>query len=139
MGGTSWVRLAVLLVGGFAVTVGAQQPQELNAWTERRLQTVPRGLSPNAIAWDSWISVTSDLSTVVYAVRFRSGDFWRESVVIGDVRGPEYNYASRAVVSPDGRHVAYIAVIESGNNLPAFLVVDKTRVQIQYKDRRLGP
>jgi hypothetical protein len=43
------------------------------------------------------------------------------------------------VVSRDGRHIAYIAVVHSGDNLPAFLVVDKARLQIQYKGRHLGP
>ena len=137
-----WIPSAlsvVLPVGCLAVTVGAQQTHQSNVWTEHVLKSVPRGLSPTVMAWDSWLSFTPDLSTLVYAVRFRSGGGWRESIMIGDNRQLEYNYASRPVVSPDGRHVAYIAVVESGDNLPAFLVVDTSRLQIQDKDHLLGP
>ena len=129
----SGLRRAALVGACSAAFVAATQAQDSGTWTEHLLANVPRELSPNTLAWDSWISLTPDLSSVAYAVRFRSGDFWRESVVIRGRRQPEYNYASRAVISPDGRHVAYIAVVESGDSSPAFLVVDEARVQIQYR------
>lgn len=71
------------LIGAFsAAVVAATQAQDSGPWTEHLLANVPRELSPNTLAWDSWISFTPDLSAVAYAARFRSGDFWRESVVI---------------------------------------------------------
>jgi hypothetical protein len=63
----------------------------------------------------------------------------REAIVSDGQRGPEFLYASRPVLSPDGKQLAYLAVPPADGELPAFLVLGSTRVQIQIKDRLLGP
>lgn len=138
MQGTSW---STPLLVSVVLSVGtvAQQAPATGVWNERVLTTVPKGVAPTSYAWDSWVSVTSDLSTFAYAGRFRSGDRWREAIVLGNQRGPEHIYAGRPVVSPDGKHLAYIAVWQTNDDLPAFLVFGKSRVQVQIKDRTLGP
>lgn len=137
----SWsIRLLVAVVLSIG-TVVAQQAPATGIWNDRILTTVPKGVVPTSDHWDSWISITPDLSTFAYSSRFRSGDYWREAIVIGDQRGPEYIFASRPVVSPDGKHVAYIGASRENDvqGFPAFLVLGKSRVQVQIKDTLLGP
>jgi WD40 repeat protein len=132
------VPIAALTGLFLTAALGAQQTPQAGIWTERLLASVPPGLSPTTAQWDGWISVAPDLSSVAYAARFRAGELVRESMVFRDQQSAAYNFASRGVISPDGQHLAYIAVVESGAGLPAFLVVDKARVQIQYAETTLG-
>jgi hypothetical protein len=124
---SSMLVMAVVAV----CSAAGRQPGAHDPWIERVITTIPEGSVPNTQAWDSWISMTPDLSQWAYAARFRSGDKARESIVMNGKRLAEHTYASRAVISPDGKHIAYIAVEEGGTYPPAFLVVDQARVQIQ--------
>ena len=132
---------AAVLAGAIAFSVTAITAQELAApspWTERMLATVAPETAPTTHAWDSWIALTPDLSRIAYAARFRAGDAIREAIVDGGERGSGFLYASRPVLSPNGEHLAYIAV-PVGDEGPSFLHVGRWRLRIQIKDRVLGP
>jgi hypothetical protein len=132
---------AAALSGAIVFSLTALAAQELpphSQWTDRILATVARDAAPTTHAWDSWVALTPDLSRIAYAARFRAGDVVRETIVDGSERGSEFLYASRPVLSPNGEHLAYIAV-PVGDALPAFLHVGRWRLQIQINDRVLGP
>jgi hypothetical protein len=119
-------------------SVAAQAPST-SIWTDRPLATVPRGYTPRVNQWDNWITITDDLQHLAYLVRYRRGSDMRETFVFDGRRGPEFVWASRGVLSPDGRHLAYIGILEEDGALPAYLVVGDVRIQMQFKDRHLGP
>jgi len=100
---------------------------------------VPRDSPPNTTFWDSWIVFTDDLAHIAYGARFRSGDRMRESVGFDGRRGPEFVYASHPAFSADGRRLAFLGVTQGESVLPAYLVVGAARVQVQIKNRTLGP
>src|SRR4029453_14802823 len=104
---------AAALSGAILFSLTALAAQELpphSQWTDRILATVARDAAPTTHAWDSWVALTPDLSRIAYAARFRAGDVVRETIVDGSERVSEFLYASRPVLSPNGEHLAYIAV-----------------------------
>lgn len=129
----------LVLASGIAGAPTIGQSPGVSVWTERQLDVVPEDNPPNTAMWDTWIAFTDDLAHIAYAARFRSGDRMRESVVFDGRRGPEFVYASRPALSPDGRRLAFLGVTPGDRVLPAYLVLGAARVQVQIKDQVLGP
>lgn len=137
-----WALLALVgLVTGappLQDPAAAQAPAS-SVWVERPLGTVPTGCTPRTDQWDNWITITDDLQHHAYLVRCRTGSDMRETFVFDGQRGPEFVWASRGVLSPDGRHLAYIGILRENGALPAYLVVGDVRIRMQFKDQHLGP
>lgn len=137
-----WPVLAVagLVLGSecLQTPVAAQAPSP-SIWTDRPLATVPKGYTPRTDQWDNWVTISDDLQHLAYLVRYRTGSDMRETFVFDGQRGPEFVWASRGVLSPDGRHLAYIGILEENGTLPAYLVVGEVRIRMQFKDQHLGP
>jgi hypothetical protein len=133
------LALGLFLASGYTSLPFARDAGSPSPWTERLIATFPRGHFANRLAWDSWITFTPDLARIAYADRYRTGNDMRETVILDGKPGPEFLFASRPVLSPDGKHLAHLGVPAGKPGLPAFLVLGNMRVQIQIKDNLLTP
>jgi hypothetical protein len=122
----------------FSGSAFEQVPAPPDTWTERLLATLPQPGTSIQSDWpNSWASVSANLSRVACVGRFPVGDRWREAIIVGAERGPIFMDVRFPALSPDGSRLAYIGV-EPGEDVPAFLVVGDSRIQIQFKDRVLS-